>query len=63
MARVECPQIDFDYDKETITFKLDVSGKPEKVQAATHLLGLVNIAAKRRKRNVTAKIKSTDSEK
>lgn len=63
VAKVECPQINFDYDKETITFKLDISGEPEKMQAATHLLGLVNIAAKRRKRNVTAKIKSTDNEK
>ncbi len=64
MNKVDCPHIDFDYDKETITFKLDTNGEAsEKVQAATQLLGLVNICARRRKRNVTAKTKSTDNEK
>jgi hypothetical protein len=63
MAKVNCSHIDFDYNKETITFKLYTNGEPEKMHAATQLLGLVNIAARRRKRNVTAKTKSTDNEK
>jgi hypothetical protein len=59
-----CPGIDIDYDKETITFKLGTGGdNPEKVEAATKLLGLANISARRLKRNVTAKIKKTDNEK
>jgi hypothetical protein len=63
MAKTDSPYIDFDYDKETITFKLETNGEPEKMHAATQLLGLVNLAARRRKRNVTAKTKSTDNEK
>jgi len=63
MAKADSPYIDFDYDQETITFKLETNGKPEKMHAATQLLGLVNIAARRRKRNVTAQTKSTDNEK
>jgi hypothetical protein len=64
MAGVNCPYIDFDYDKETITFKLDTDeNNPEKVQAATQLFGLTNISARRLKRNISAKIKPTDNEK
>ncbi len=64
LAGVSCPYIDFDFDQETITFKLDTDGlNPEKVQAATQLFGLANINARRLKRNVAAKVKPTDNEK
>ena len=59
-----CPSIDFNFDKETITFKLGQGGDdPEKVEAATQLLGLVNLNARRSKQNISAKVKATDNEK
>lgn len=59
-----CPGIDFDFAKETITFKLGQGGDdPEKVEAATQLLGLVNLSARRLKQNASAKAKPTDNEK
>lgn len=59
-----CPGIDFDFAKETITFKLGQGGDdPEKVEAATQLLGLVNLSARRLKQNASAKVKPTDNEK
>lgn len=59
-----CPGIDFDFAKETITFKLGQGGDdPEKVEAATQLLGLVNLSARRLKQNASAKTKPTDNEK
>jgi hypothetical protein len=61
---VRCPGIDFDCAKETITFKLGAVGdSPEKVQAATQLLALVNTYAKRQKKKVAARVKPTDNEK
>jgi hypothetical protein len=61
---VNCPHIDFDFDKETITFKLDTDEvSPEKVEATTKLLVQANINARRLKRNVAAKVKVTDNEK
>ncbi len=61
---VRCPGIDFDCAKETITFKLVTGGNnPEKVQAATQLLGLINTYARQQKRNVATKVKPTDNEK
>ncbi len=63
-AAVHNPSIDFDYEKETITFKLGPGGEnPEKVEAATKLIGLINLYARRLKRNVKAKVKSSDNEK
>lgn len=59
-----CPGIGFDFEKQTITFKLGVGGNnPEKAQAATQLLGLVNAYARQQKRNVAARVKPTDNEK
>ena len=64
LAGVESPYIDFDFEKETITFKLDPGGDdPEKVEAATKLLGLANLSARRLKSNTAAKVKHTDNEK
>ena len=59
-----CPGIGFDFKNETITFKLGQGGDdPEKVQAATQLLGLVNLNARRSKQNISAKVKAADNEK
>ena len=59
-----CPGIDFDFKNETITFKLGQGGDdPEKVEAATRLLALVNLSARRSKQNISAKVKATDNEK
>ena len=59
-----CPGIDFDFNKGTITFKLGQGGDdPEKVEAATQLLALVNLSARRSKQNISAKVKATDNEK
>ncbi|CDX03442.1 Hypothetical protein DPCES_3556 [Desulfitobacterium hafniense] len=59
-----CPGIDFDFNKGTITFKLGQGGDdPEKVEAATQLLALVNLSARRSKLNISAKVKATDNEK
>ena len=61
---VSCPGIDFDFEKETITFKLGPNGDdPDKVKAATQLLGLANLSARRLKRNAAAKVTPTDNEK
>ncbi len=54
----------FDFKNETITFKLGQGGDdPEKVEAATQLLALVNLNARRSKQNISAKVKATDNEK
>ena len=59
-----CPGIDMDFKNETITFKLGQGGDdPEKVEAATRLLALVNLNARRSKQNISAKVKATDNEK
>ena len=59
-----CPGIDIDFEKETITFKLGPGGdNPEKVEAATKLFGLINLNARRLKRNVSSKVKPVDNEK
>jgi hypothetical protein len=59
-----CPGIDINYDKEIITFKLGPEGdNPGKVEAATKLFGLINLNARRLKRNVSAKVKPTENEK
>ena len=59
-----CPGIGFDFKNETITFKLGQGGDdPEKVEAATQLLALVNLNARRSKQNISAKVKATDNEK
>ncbi len=59
-----CPGIQFDFKNETITFKLGQGGDdPEKVEAATRLLALVNLNARRSKQNISAKVKATDNEK
>ena len=64
LADKNCPGIDFNFDKETITFKLGQGGDdPEKVEATTQLLGLVNLNARRSKQNISAKVKATDNEK
>jgi hypothetical protein len=64
LAGVESPYIDFDFEKETITFKLGPGGDdPEKVEAATKLFGLANLSARRLKSNTAAKVKHTDNEK
>lgn len=64
LADKNCPGIDFNFDKETITFKLGQGGDdPEKVEAAAQLLGLVNLNARRSKQNISAKVKVTDNEK
>jgi len=64
LADKNCPGIDFNFDKETITFKLGQGGDdPKKVEAATQLLGLVNLNARRSKQNISAKVKATDNEK
>ena len=64
LADKNCPGIDFNFDKETITFKLSQGGDdPKKVEAATQLLGLVNLNARRSKQNISAKVKATDNEK
>ncbi len=64
LATIRCPGIEFDFDKETITFKLGQGGDdPEKVEAATQLLVLVNLNARRSKQNISAKVKATDNEK
>jgi hypothetical protein len=61
---VTCPGIGFDFEKETITFKLGPNGDdPDKVKAATQLFGLANLSARRLKRNVAAKVIPTDNEK
>lgn len=63
-AAVHSPSIDFDYEQEAITFKLGPGGEnPEKVEAATKLIGQINLYARRLKRNVTAKVKFSDNEK
>ena len=60
----QCPGITFDFEKETITFKLGPGGEdPEKVEAATKLMALLNKTVRRQKRNVSAKIKPADNEK
>ncbi len=59
-----CPGIGFDFEKETITFKLGTGrNNPEKVQAATQLLDLISTYARQQKRNVAARVKPTDNEK
>ena len=59
-----CPGIDLDFKNETITFKLGQGGNdPERVEAATQLLALVNLCARRSKQNISAKVKATDNEK
>jgi uncharacterized protein (UPF0216 family) len=59
---IGCPGIDF--EKEIITFKLGPNGHdPDKVKAATQLLGLANLSARRLKRNAAAKVIPTDNEK
>lgn len=64
MEEVGIPGIDIDYEKETITFKLGPGGdNPEKVEAATKLFGLINLNARRLKRNVSAKVKPVENEK
>ena len=64
MEDITCPGIDFDFEKETITFKLGQDGDdPDKVEAATQLLALINKSARGLKRNASAKVKSTDNEK
>ncbi len=64
LADKNCPGIGFDFKNETITFKLGQGGDdPEKVEAATQLLGLVNLNARRSKQNISAKVKATDNEK
>lgn len=64
MEGITCPGIDFDFEKETITFKLGQDGDdPDKVEAATQLLALINKSARGLKRNASAKVKSTDNEK
>jgi hypothetical protein len=61
---ITCPGIDFDFEEETITFKLGPNGDdPDKVKAATQLFGLANLSARRLKRNVEVKVKPTDNEK
>ena len=58
------PGIDIDFEKETITFKLGPGGdNPGKVEAATKLFGLINLNARRLKRNVSSKVKPVDNEK
>ena len=60
----QCPGITFDFEKETITFKLGPGGEdPEKVEAATKLLALLNKTVRRQKRNVSAQVKPADNEK
>ncbi len=61
---VSVPGIDINYDKEIITFKLGPEGgdNPGKVEAATKLFGLINLNARRLKRNVSAKVKPTENE-
>lgn len=64
MEGVSVPGIDINYDKEIITFKLGPEGdNPGKVEAATKLFGLINLNARRLKRNVSAKVKPTENEK
>ena len=64
LADKNCPGIRFDFKNETITFRLGQSGDdPEKVEAATRLLALVNLNARRSKQNISAKVKATDNEK
>lgn len=64
MEGINCPGIDFDFERETITFKLGRGGDdPDKVEAATHLLALINKSARRLKRNASAKVKPADNEK
>ena len=64
LADKNCPGIDLNFDKETITFKLGQGGDdPEKVEAATELLALVNLSARRSKQKISAKVKATDNEK
>lgn len=64
LAGVDSPYIDFDFEKETITFKLGPGGDdPEKAEAATKLFGVANINARRLKSNTAAKVKHTDNEK
>lgn len=59
-----CPGIRFDFKNETITFKLGQGGNnPEKVEAATQLLALVNLSARRSKQNISPKVRDTDNEK
>ena len=64
LKTLNCPGIGFDFEKGTITFKLGTGGdNPEKAQAATQLLGLINTYARQQKRNVAARVKPTDNEK
>jgi hypothetical protein len=64
MEGVSIPGIDLDYEQETITFKLGPGGdNPEKVEAATKLFGLINLNARRLKRNVSAQVKPVENEK
>jgi hypothetical protein len=64
MEGVSIPGIDLDYEKETITFKLGPGGdNQEKVEAATKLFGLINLNARRLKRNVSAQVKPVENEK
>ena len=64
MEGVSIPGIDLDYEKETITFKLAPGGdSPEKVEAAAKLFGLINLNARRLKRNVSAQVKPVENEK
>lgn len=64
LTKLSCPGIEFDFEKENITFTLGRVGEdPEKAEAATRLLELINLNARRLKRNVSAKVKATENEK
>ncbi|WP_083221907.1 virulence-related protein [Dehalobacter sp. TeCB1] len=59
----KCPGIEFDFNNSTITFKfLEGEASPEKVQAYTQLIGLLNQNAKALK-HASAKSKDTDNDK
>ena len=59
----KCPGISFDFNNSTVTFKfLEGEASPEKVQAYTQLVGLLNKNAKTLK-HASAKAKDTDNDK
>ena len=58
-----CPGIAFEFNNSTVTFKfLEGESSPEKVQAYTQLIGLLNQNAKTLK-HASAKSKDTDNDK
>ncbi len=57
-----CPGIEFDFNNNTITFKFLEEATPEKVEAYTHLIALLNQNAKALK-HASAKAKDTDNDK